>query len=74
MKDTERRCLNTFISVREHGLAHPEQFPSKSFAADQFDILKEVIDGLEQHTGAQAAGMSAAREGSGSKAPFYLWS
>jgi len=68
MNDTARHCFEMFIRVREYGLAHPEYFPPKEFAVEQLDIIKEVVDGLEQHTGAQAAGLSAAREGTVSKA------
>lgn len=68
MKDTERRRLEMFIRVREFGQTNAAQFPSTSFAGEQFAALSTLINELETHTGAQASGMSASRQGSMSRA------
>ena len=68
MKDTERRRLEMFIRVREFGVPRSAQFPSTSFAGEQFTILDDVINALETHTSAQESGKGAVREGTSSAA------
>lgn len=68
MKDTERRRLEMFIRVREFGQTHAAQFPTTSFAGEQFATLNDVINALETHTSAQASGKGAVKESSSSMA------
>jgi hypothetical protein len=68
MHDIARRCLDMFIRVREYAVVNPAHFPAESFAAEQLDTVNEVIAGLGQYTGAQAAGLSNVHEGTMSKA------
>jgi hypothetical protein len=68
MKDIERRRLEMFQRVKVFGDEHAAQFPPTSFAGEQFAALAQVLDELQTHASAQAAGMSAARQGVTSKA------
>lgn len=68
MKDTDRRCLEMFIGVREFGQTHTAQFPPTSFAGEQFAIVDSVINALESHTRAQESGKGALRESATSTA------
>lgn len=68
MKDTDRRCLEMFIGVREFGQTHATQFPPTSFAGEQFAIVDSVINALESHTRAQESGKGALRESTTSTA------
>ena len=43
-------------------------FPATSFAGEQFAVIDDVLEELEQHATTQAAGLSAAREGTTGKA------
>jgi hypothetical protein len=68
MKDSVRNLIETFQRVKSQGEEHAALFPATSFAGEQFAIINEVLEALEQHTGAQAAGLSAARQSSDSRA------
>lgn len=68
MKDLVRRRFETFLRVQAFGRENVAQFPTSSFAGEQFATLNEVLQGLETHTGAQAAGLNAARQGAFGKA------
>src|SRR5438270_696993 len=54
--------------VQVQGNEHAALFPATSFAGEQFAALNDVLEGLETHTSAQAGGLSAARQGTSSKA------
>ena len=68
MKDTERRRLEMFQRVKAFGDERAAQFPPTSFAGEQFAALSQVLDELQTHASAQAAGMSTARAGASGKA------
>jgi hypothetical protein len=68
MKDLERRRLEMFQRVRAQGREHAALAPATSFAGEQFAALNIVLEGLETHTSAQAAGLSVARQGVSGKA------
>jgi hypothetical protein len=68
MNDLVRRRLETFQRVDSLGGEHAALFLSTSFAGEQFAVIKEVIQGLETHTSAQAGGLSASRQSTDSKA------
>ena len=68
MKDLERRRHETFLRVQVFASENAAQFPSESFAGEQFAVIKDVLEGLETHTSAQAAGLGASRQGTTSKA------
>jgi hypothetical protein len=68
MKDTERRRLEMFQRVKAFRDERAAQFPPTSFAGEQFAALTQVLDELQTHASAQAAGMSTARAGASGKA------
>ena len=68
MKDLVRRRIEMFLSVQAYGRENAARFAASVFAGEQFAALDKALEDLETHTGAQAAGLSAARQGSFGKA------
>jgi hypothetical protein len=68
MNDLVRRRFETFQRVDSLGDELSSLLPATSFAGQQFAAIKEAIKGLESHTSAQTAGLSAVRHSTGSAA------
>lgn len=67
MKDSETRCLEMFLRVRQFGVAHAASFAEGSVGREMCTELDAVLAELEQHATAQASGKSASREGTSLK-------
>ncbi|HYY55896.1 MAG TPA: hypothetical protein VE842_01125 [Pyrinomonadaceae bacterium] len=67
MNDAETRRYETFINVREFGLARPSQFPAASLAAELLTRLRTVIDDIERNDSAFSSGRRTAQQGSRTK-------
>jgi hypothetical protein len=63
MRDSVRRCKETFLRVRAFGQENFAAAEPTSFVGLCLAEIGTVLTGLESHTGAQAAAMSAARQG-----------
>ena len=68
MKDIGRRLNETFRRVQTFGKENAALFPATSFAGEQFAVIDNVLEELEQHATTQAAGLNAARQGTTNKA------
>ena len=68
MNDLEKRYLDRFKRVRDFNAAHDGLFPVGTLARDLFENIGGVVNDLEGFATTQAAGRSAARQGTVSKA------
>ena len=68
MKDIGRRLNETFRRVQTFGRENTALFQAMSFAVEQFAVIDSVLEELEQHASTQAAGLSAARQGTTGRA------
>src|SRR2546423_14465721 len=68
MKDMGRRLNETFRRVQTFGKENAALFPAASCAGKQFAVIDSVLEELEQHASTQAAGLSAARQGTTGRA------
>ncbi|HEX8161741.1 MAG TPA: hypothetical protein VF538_07710 [Pyrinomonadaceae bacterium] len=63
MKDSETRRLETFIRVRQFGVAHAQTFPANSRGGELITEISTVISLMEGFTSAQDSGKRGAMEG-----------
>jgi hypothetical protein len=63
MKDSVRRCKETFMRVRAFGQEHFAAAEPTSFVGLCLAELDSVITGLDSHAGTQSASRSASRQG-----------
>lgn len=68
MKDSENRCYEMFLSVREYGTTQTVRFPPTSYTGEVFASLTDIINQLEAQATAQSSGKSRVKESSQSKA------
>jgi len=68
MNDQEKRTLDTFKRVRDFDAANERLFAAGTLARVMFYLISGVIDELEGHASAEAAGRGAARQSTASKA------
>jgi hypothetical protein len=63
MSDSVRRCKETFLRVQAFGRECFAMAGPTSFARPRLVVLDSVIAGLDSNASAQAAALSAARQG-----------
>lgn len=68
MRDSENRCYETFLSVREYGTVQSALFPSSSHAGEVLTELNDIINQIEAQASAQSSGKMSVRESVQSKA------
>ena len=68
MKDSENRCYEMFLNVREYGTTQAERFPPTSYTGEVFALLDDITDQLEAQATAQSSGKNRLKESSQSKA------
>lgn len=68
MNDQEKRTLDTFKRVRDFDAANQGLFAAGTLARELFDLIGGVIEELEGHASAEAAGRGTARQGTTGKA------
>jgi hypothetical protein len=68
MNDDNTRCGEMFFRVNQLGVDEAAIIASYSFVKALFDALSTIIADLETHAGAQASGLTTARQGTRSKA------
>lgn len=62
MRDNVRYAIETFLRVRAFGRENWPGADPTSFVAQKLAVINSVLTGLESYTGAQATGLSAARQ------------
>jgi hypothetical protein len=63
MRDSVRRCKETFLRTQAFGRENFPDADRTTFVGRQLAAIDSVLAGLDSHAGAQAAGVSAARQG-----------
>lgn len=68
MNDQEKRTLDMFKRLRDFYITHGNLFPTGTLGHDLFNLISGVVNDLESHAAAEAAGRGAARQCTASKA------